>query len=99
MLPDLVVHTDAQLRHVREADAERTQIAELSRLKAPRRQPDLTQGAPEAVARVGIVLTLCSRRPDAIKRMPPASRRRLAAVCMAIAKRVAPPEGAPKSGL
>jgi hypothetical protein len=37
--------------------------------------------------------------PDAINRMPPASRRRLAAVCMAIAKRVAPPEDAPKPGV
>jgi hypothetical protein len=37
--------------------------------------------------------------PEAVNRMPPASRRRLAAVCMAIARRVAPPEDEAKAGV
>jgi len=58
---DVMVHAGAQLRHVREADAEGEQVLKLGWGEQPRRQPDLVQGAPEPVAAAGVVVPQLSR--------------------------------------
>ena len=56
-----MVHAGAELGYVGEADAEREQIAKLAWLVEPRRQPDLVQREPEAIAATGVVVAKLSR--------------------------------------
>src|SRR5579871_4036134 len=54
---DLMVHPRTGFRKIGEADAQLEQRGELARLMPPRGDPDLVQGAPEAVARMGVVVS------------------------------------------
>ena len=53
---DLMVHPRAGFRKIGEADARFEQRCELARLMTPRRDPDLMQCAPEAVAGMSVVV-------------------------------------------
>lgn len=53
---NLVVHPRAGFREISEADAPFEQGGELAWLMPPGGDPDLVQGAPEAIARMGVVV-------------------------------------------
>jgi hypothetical protein len=65
-----VIHPDARLAEIGEADPEREQFRELARLIAPRRDAGLMKRAPEAAAGMGMVV------PDSAERVEAACRRR-----------------------